>query len=211
MSGMIGKKLGMTSIFDDSGRNIVCTVVEAGPNTVTQVKTQDGSDGYDAVQLAFDERKSKRTPKALTGHFDKVGTSPKRKVKEFRDFGQDVNAGEEVAVSTLFAEGEIIDVVGTSKGKGFQGVVKRHGFAGVGMQTHGQHNRGRAPGSIGASSWPSRVFKGTRMAGRMGNDRVKVKNLRVVRILADSHLILIKGAIPGPKGSYVELHKKQAS
>ncbi len=211
MSGMIGKKLGMTSVFDDAGRNIVCTVVEAGPNTVTQIKTQDGKDGYDAVQLAFDDKKEKRTTKALQGHFGKVGATPKRKVTEFRAFTNDVTAGDELRVDALFAEGETIDVVGTSKGKGFQGVVKRHGFHGVGMQTHGQHNRGRAPGSIGQSSSPSRVFKGTRMAGRMGSDRVKVKNLRVVRILADSNLILIKGAIPGPKGSYVELHKKQAS
>ncbi len=211
MSGMIGKKLGMTSIFDDAGRNIVCTVVEAGPNAVTHVKTAEGKDGYSAVQMAFGEKKEKRTTKALKGHFDKAGTSPKRKVLEFRDFTADVSLGDEVRVESLFAEGETIDVVGTSKGKGFQGVVKRHGFGGVGMQTHGQHNRQRAPGSIGASSWPSRVFKGTRMAGRMGSDRVKVKNLRVVRILADSNLILIKGAIPGPKGSFVELHKKQAS
>lgn len=211
MSGMIGKKLGMTSIFDDAGRNIVCTVVEAGPNAVTHVKTEDGKDGYSAVQLGYGEKKDKHTTKALQGHFAKAGTAPKRKLVEFRNYSADVSLGDELRVDALFAEGETIDVVGTSKGKGFQGVVKRHGFSGVGMGTHGQHNRQRAPGSIGASSWPSRVFKGTRMAGRTGGDRVKVKNLRVVRILADSNLILIKGAIPGPKGSFVELLKKQAS
>lgn len=211
MSGMIGKKIGMTSVFDDAGRSIVCTVVEAGPNVVTQVKTEDGKDGYAAVQLAFGEKRVKSTTMALQGHFKAASTTPKRKLVEFRDFAIDAALGAEVTVDAFFAEGELIDVVGVSKGKGFQGVVKRHGFSGVGMQTHGQHNRGRAPGSIGASSSPSRVFKGMRMAGRMGNDRVKVKNLQVVRILADSNLILIKGAIPGPKGSYVELMKKAAA
>ena len=208
MSGIIGKKLGMTSVFDAAGNNIVCTVIEAGPNVVTQVK-DDATDGYTAVQLAFGDKKAKRTSKALQGHFDKAGTTPKRKLSEFKNFTQEVALGDEVRVADLFAEGEIVDVVGISKGKGFQGVVKRHGFGGVGMATHGQHNRGRAPGSIGQSSDPSRVFKGMRMAGRMGSDRVKVKNLRVVRILADHNLILIKGAVPGPKNAFVEVLKKQ--
>jgi large subunit ribosomal protein L3 len=210
MSGIIGKKLGMTSIFDATGRNIVCTVVEAAPNAVTQIKTSEGADGYNAVQLGYDERPERRTTKALQGHFARTGASPKRKLVEFRNFNGDVEEGGTVGVSDLFAEGEKIDVVGTSKGKGFQGVVKRHGFSGVGMATHGQHNRQRAPGSIGMASTPSRVFKGMKMAGRTGNDRVKVKNLVVARILADSNLILVKGAIPGPKGGYVELHKQAA-
>lgn len=208
MSGMIGRKLGMTSVFDEAGNDVVCTVIEAGPNLVTQVKAEDGRDGYDAVQLGFGEKKVKRTSRALQGHFEAAGTGPKRKLTEFRDFGADVSLGDEVRVEEVFQEGEKIDVVGTSKGKGFQGVVKRHGFGGVGMRTHGQHNRQRAPGSIGQSSDPSRVFKGMRMAGRMGGDRVKVKNLRVVRVLPEHDLILIKGAVPGPKNSFVELHKK---
>lgn len=209
MSGIVGKKIGMTSIFDAAGNNVPCTVILAGPNVVTQVKAADGSDGYDAVQVAFDEKKEKRTTQAMRGHFGKAGTTPKRKVTEFRSYALDVELGDEVRVDQLFAEGEEIDVVGVSKGKGFQGVVKRHGFSGVGMRTHGQHNRERAPGSIGASSDPSRVFKGMRMGGRTGGDRVKVKNLRVARILADQNLILIRGAVPGPKNSYVEIHKKQ--
>ena len=208
MSGMIGKKLGMTSVFDETGRNIVCTVILAEPNVVTQVKTSDGNDGYDAVQLAAFEGREKRTSKAQQGHFKAAGTGPKRKLREFRDFTLDVEQGASVAVDAIFTEGETIDVVGLSKGKGFQGVMDRHGFGGVGGATHGQHNRLRAPGSIGASSDPSRVFKGTRMAGRTGGDRVKIKNLRVVRILADSNLILVRGAVPGAKGSYVELLKK---
>ena len=208
MSGMIGKKLGMTSVFDAAGNSVVCTVIEAGPNLVTQVKAEDGRDGYNAVQLGFGEKKPKRTSRALQGHFEAAGTGPKRKLTEFRDFAGDVALGDEVRAEDVFVEGEKIDVVGTSKGKGFQGVVKRHGFGGVGMQTHGQHNRQRAPGSIGQSSDPSRVFKGMRMAGRMGGDRIKVKNLRVVRILPDHNLVLVSGAVPGPKNSYVELHKK---
>ena len=208
MSGIIGRKLGMTSVFDEAGNSVVCTVIEAGPNLVTQVKTEDGRDGYNAVQFGFGEKKAKRTSKALQGHFEAAGTGPKRKVTEFRNFAGDVALGDEVRAEDLFQEGEKIDVVGTSKGKGFQGVVKRHGFGGVGMQTHGQHNRQRAPGSIGQSSDPSRVFKGMRMAGRMGGNRVKVKNLRVVRILPDHDLILVSGAVPGPKNSFVELHKK---
>lgn len=210
MSGIIGKKLGMTSIFDATGRNIICTVVEAAPNAVTQIKTTDGVDGYDAVQLAYDERPERRTTKAMQGHFARTGATPKRKVIEFRNFAGDAEEGGTVSITDLFVEGEKIDVTGTSKGKGFQGVVKRHGFSGVGGSTHGQHNRQRAPGSIGMASTPSRVFKGMKMAGRTGNDRVTVKNLVVARILADSNLILVKGAIPGAKGGYVELHKQPA-
>lgn len=208
MSGMIGKKIGMTSIFDDQGRNIPCTVIEATPNVVTHVKQADGNDGYTAIQLAFGEKKAKSTSKALQGHFDKAGTTPKRKVKEFKRFADELALGDEVRVEDLFAEGEIIDVRGVSKGKGFQGVVRRHGFRGVGDRTHGQHNRERAPGSIGQSSDPSRVYKGMRMGGQMGNDTVKIKNLRVVRILPDHNLILVKGAVPGPKNGFVELYKK---
>jgi large subunit ribosomal protein L3 len=208
MGGMIGKKLGMTSVFDAVGNNVICTVIEAGPNVVTQVKTEDGKDGYAAVQLGFGEKKAKRTTKALQGHFEVAGTTPKKKVVEFTPYDEEVALGDELHVADVFVEGELVDVVGTSKGKGFQGVVKRHGFGGVGMQTHGQHNRQRAPGSIGASSDPSRVFKGMRMAGRMGNARVKVKNLRVVRILPEHNLLLVKGAIPGPKNGYVEIYKK---
>lgn len=208
MSGMIGRKVGMTSIFDDQGRNIPCTVIEATPNVVTHVKQADGNDGYTAIQLAFGEKKAKNMSKALQGHFDKAGTTPKRKVKEFKRFADELALGDEVRVEDLFAEGEIIDVRGVSKGKGFQGVVRRHGFRGVGDRTHGQHNRERAPGSIGQSSDPSRVYKGMRMGGQMGNDTVKIKNLRVVRILPDHNLILVKGAVPGPKNSFVELYKK---
>jgi large subunit ribosomal protein L3 len=210
MSGIVGKKVGMTSIFDAAGNNVPCTVILAGPNVVTQVKEADGPDGYAAVQLAFDEKKEKRTTSALKGHFGKAGTTPKRKLVEMRDFSVDVGLGDEVTVDQVFAEGEIVDVVGTSKGKGFQGVVRRHGFGGVGGRTHGQHNRERAPGSIGAGSDPSRVFKGMRMGGRMGNDRVKVKNLQVVRVLPDQNVILIKGAVPGARNSYVVIHKKQS-
>lgn len=208
MSGMIGKKVGMTSVFDDEGNNIPCTVIEAGPNVVTQVKREDGADGYDAVQLAYGDRKAKRTPMAMQGHFEKAGAAPKKKVKEFRPFPLDVELGDEVLLEDLFEEGELVDVVGISKGKGFQGVVRRHGFRGVGMRTHGQHDRERAPGSIGASSDPSRVFKGMRMGGRMGNQRTKIQNLEVVRILPEHNAILIKGSVPGPKGGFVEIYKK---
>lgn len=207
MSGLIGRKLGMTSIFNSAGNQVVCTVIETGQNVVTQIRT-DEVDGYSAVQIGFGEKKEKRTTKALKGHFAKAGTTPKRKLVEFRGYDADVNLGQEVSASDLFTEGEKIDIVGISKGKGFQGVVKRHGFGGVGMQTHGQHNRGRAPGSIGQSSYPSRVFKGTRMHGRTGNERVKVKNLQIVQILPEHNLILVKGAVPGPKGAFLELHKK---
>ncbi|HET6568488.1 MAG TPA: 50S ribosomal protein L3 [Rhodothermales bacterium] len=207
MSGIIGKKLGMTSVFNPAGNQVVCTVIEASPNVVTQIRTEE-TDGYEAVQLGFGDKKERRTSKALQGHFAKAKTTPKRKLTEFRGFGIDVELGQEVALGDVFTEGERINVVGTSKGKGFQGVVKRHGFGGVGMRTHGQHNRARHPGSIGQSSYPSRVFKGTRMHGRTGSDRVKVKNLQVVQILPEHNLILVKGAVPGPKGSFLELHKR---
>ena len=201
MKGIIGKKLGMTSVFNEDGKNIPCTVVEAGPCTVTQVKTME-NDGYNAVQLGYGEKAEKRTNKALTGHFKAAKTSPKQKLIEFRDYELDVAEGATVTAD-IFEEGEIIQVTGRSKGKGFQGVVKRHGFGGVGMGTHGQHNRMRAPGSIGQASTPSRVFKGIKMGGRMGQDRVTTKNLEVVKVLADKNLILVKGSVPGAKGSYV--------
>lgn len=208
MSGMLGTKIGMTSIFDDAGNDVPCTVIQAGPNVVTQVKDAGGDDGYNAVQLAFEDKKEKQTTKAMQGHFDRAGTTPKRYIKEFRKFDLEVALGDEVRVEEVFEEGELIDVLGVSKGKGFQGVVRRHGFRGVGDRTHGQHNRERAPGSIGASSDPSRVFKGMRMAGRMGNQRAKVQNLRVMQILPDHNLILVKGSVPGPKGGTIELYKK---
>lgn len=205
MLGLIGKKVGMTSIFDVDGKIIPCTVVEAGPCVVTQVKTIE-VDGYAAVQLSFDEKREKSTTSALKGHFEKAKTTPKRKVVEFRNFEAEKQLGENIGVD-VFAEGDFVDVIGTSKGKGFQGVVKRHGFGGVGGQTHGQHNRLRHPGSLGASSWPSRVMKGMRMAGRTGGAQVKIQNLQVVKIYPEKNLILIKGAIPGSKGSYVIVEK----
>ncbi len=208
MNGLIGKKVGMTNIFDAKGRNVACTVIEVGPCVVTQVKTED-TDGYNALQLAFGESKMKNTPRPLIGHFKQAGTGPKSKVVEFRDFNLvQKSLGDIVKVDELFAEGDKLDAVGTSKGKGFQGVVKRHGFGGVGMQTHGQHNRLRAPGSVGASSFPSKVVKGLRMAGRDGGTRVKIKNLQVLKVLADRNLLLVKGAVPGHKGSIVILEKK---
>jgi large subunit ribosomal protein L3 len=214
MSGLIGRKLGMTSIFDANGNNLVCTVIEAGPNVVTQVKNVE-TDGYMAVQLAFGEKKEKRTTKALKGHFEAAGTTPKKVVAEFRsfrwNFEGEVKLGDTITVDQVFLEGDRVDVVGVSKGKGFQGVVKRHGFGGVGMATHGQHNRQRAPGSIGASSDPSRVYKGMRMHGQTGNKRVKVQNLLVVRILPEHNLILVQGAVPGPKNGYVRLYKNYLS
>jgi large subunit ribosomal protein L3 len=205
MLGIIGKKVGMTSVFSEDGKNIPCTVIEAGPCVVTQVKTEE-TDGYTACQLSFDDISEKHSTKGQMGHFAKADTTPKRKVMEFRDWSGEQKIGETVDVS-IFEEGEYVDVVGTSKGKGFQGVVKRHGFAGVGDATHGQHNRLRAPGSIGACSTPSRVFKGMRMAGRMGGDRVKMINLEIVKILADKNVVLVKGAVPGTKGSYVIIEK----
>jgi large subunit ribosomal protein L3 len=207
MSGIIGKKIGMTSIFGANGKYIPCTVIEAGPCVVTQVKTLE-KDGYASVQLAFDEKKEKHTSSAMKGHFAKSSTTPKRKLVEFKGFEQEKNLGEVVNVE-LFAEGDFVDVVGTSKGKGFQGVVKRHGFSGVGHanKSHGQHDRERAPGSLGASSWPSRVFKGMRMAGRMGGERVKSLNLEVVKVIPEKNLIVIKGSVSGSKGSYVTIEK----
>lgn len=197
----------MTSIFDEAGRNVACTVVEAGPCVVTQVKTQE-TDGYNAIQVGFDDAKVKNVSQPMRGHFDKAKASPKRKLVEFRDFNvTDKQLGDILKVEEVFAEGEMVNAVGTTKGKGFQGVVKRHGFAGVNDATHGQHNRQRAPGSIGAASYPARVFKGMRMAGRTGGDRVKINNLRVLKIFPEQNLILVKGAIPGHKGSYVILEK----
>ena len=206
MPGIIGKKIGMTSLFTPDGKNIPCTLIEAGPCVVTQVKTIE-HDGYSAVQLGYGEKKAKNTNKPLAGHFAKAGTTPKKKLVEFRlDDTSAYSAGGTVDASS-FAEGEFVDVVGISKGKGFQGVVKRYNFQGVGGQTHGQHNRLRHPGSIGAASWPSRVFKGMRMGGRMGNDRVKIQNLKVMRVVADKNLILVSGSVPGAKNGYVVLEK----
>lgn len=205
MSGIIGKKVGMTSIYDAEGRNIPCTVIEAGPCVVTQIRTEE-KDGYSAVQLAFDEAREKNTSASLKGHFAKAKTTPKRKLVEFKTFPDEKQLGDVVTVS-IFQEGDYIDVVGTSKGKGFQGVMKRHGFGGVGGATHGQHNRLRAPGSLGASSWPSRVFKGTRMAGRTGGDRVKIQNLQVLKVYEEQNLLVVSGSIPGAKGSYVIVDK----
>jgi large subunit ribosomal protein L3 len=204
MPGIIGRKVGMTSVYSAEGKAMPCTVIEAGPCVVTQVKTQD-RDGYEAVQLGFGDRKEKNTPNAMKGHFKKAKTDPKSKLAEFKGFSE-LNLGDTVDVN-IFSEGEFVAVVGTSKGKGFQGVVKRHNFAGVGQATHGQHNRLRAPGSIGAASYPARVFKGMRMGGQMGNERVKMENLQVLRVLADKNLIIVKGSIPGSKGSTVLIEK----
>ena len=207
MSGLIGKKLGMTSIYDENGKNIPCTVLEAGPCYVTQVKTLE-KDGYEAIQLAFDDAKEKNTPNAMKKHFEKAGVTPKRIVREFTRFEKGVRKqyGEELRVD-VFEEGEFVDVIGYSKGRGFQGVVKRHGFGGVGGTTHGQRNRMRAPGAIGACSYPARVFKGTRMAGRMGNQRVKMINLQIMKIVLEKNLVLVKGAVPGSNGSYVFIER----
>jgi len=205
MSGIIGKKVGMTSIFDETGKNIPCTVIEAGPCVVTQVKSVE-TDGYAAIQLAYEDKKEKHTSGPLKGHFSKAGTTPKKKLVEFKPFEGQKSLGDTITVE-VFAAGDFVGVVGTSKGKGFQGVVKRHGFGGVGMQTHGQHNRLRAPGSLGASSWPSRVFKGMRMAGQTGNSRVKVQNLEVLKVYTEQNLLVVKGSIPGAKGSFVIIDK----
>jgi len=205
MSGLIGKKIGMTSIFDENGKNIPCTVIEAGPCVVTQVRTK-AVDGYEAFQLGFDDKTEKHATKADLGHFKKAGTSAKKKVVEFQEFEMEYKLGDLITVD-LFSEGEFVDVQGVSKGKGFQGVVKRHGFGGVGQATHGQHNRLRAPGSVGASSYPSRVFKGMRMAGRMGGENVKIQNLRVLKVVSEKNLLVVKGAIPGCKNSYVIIQK----
>ena len=204
MPGIIGRKVGMTSIYSAEGKATPCTVIEAGPCVVTQVKTQD-RDGYDAIQLGFGERKEKNTPNAMKGHFKKANTTPKSKLAEFKGFGE-LNLGDVVDAS-VFAEGEFVAVAGTSKGKGFQGVVRRHGFGGVGQATHGQHNRLRAPGAIGACSYPARVFKGMKMAGQMGNKRVMMENLQVLKVLTDKNLIVVKGSIPGAKGSTVTIEK----
>ena len=206
MPGLIGKKVGMISVFGADGKNVPCTVVEAGPCVVTQVRTVE-TDGYSAIQLAYDEKKEKQTSKALKGHFEKAGTTPKKKVIEFEaDFAGDLKLGDVLTVADVFTEDvKFVDVVGTSKGKGFQGVVKRHGFAGVGGETHGQHNRLRHPGSMGASSWPSRVFPGMRMAGHMGSERVKVFNLEVLKVIPENNLLIVKGSVPGAKGSYIIL------
>jgi large subunit ribosomal protein L3 len=205
MSGLIGKKIGMTSLYDASGKNIPCTVIEAGPCVVTQVKTKD-QDGYDAIQLAYEDKKDKKTSKALQGHFKKAGTTPKKYLAEFSRFEERKQFGD-ILEADVFIEGEFIDVVGWSKGKGFQGVVKRYNFKGVNDQTHGQHNRERAPGSIGASSYPSRVFKGMRMAGRHGGQRVKMINLQVLKIDKEKNLLVVKGSVPGPNGSYLILER----
>jgi large subunit ribosomal protein L3 len=204
MPGIIGKKVGMTSIYSAEGKSLPCTVIEAGPCVVTQIKTQD-RDGYEAVQLGYGEKKEKNTPNALKGHFKKANTTPKAKLVEFKGF-DNVNLGDAIEAN-LFEEGEYVNVVGTSKGKGFQGVVRRHGFGGVGQSTHGQHNRLRAPGSIGACSYPARVFKGMRMAGQMGNKRVVMENLEILKVLAEKNLIIVKGSIPGPKGGTITIMK----
>ena len=205
MSGLIGKKVGMTSIFDENGKNIPCTIIEAGPCVVTQVRTKE-VDGYDALQLGFDDKAEKRATKAELGHFKKAGTSVKKKVVEFQGFEDNYKLGDTITVD-FFTEGESVDITGVSKGKGFQGVVRRHGFGGVGQTTHGQHNRLRAPGSVGASSYPSRVFKGMRMAGRMGAEKVTVQNLKVLKVVAEKNLLVVKGCIPGHKNAYVTIHK----
>jgi large subunit ribosomal protein L3 len=201
MKGIIGKKLGMTSVFEPNGKQTACTIIEAGPCVVTQKKTVD-TDGYDALQIAFGEAKEKNTPKAMLNHFAKAETSPKSIVKEIRNCSVDKQVGESITCE-IFTEGDKVSVIGTTKGKGFQGVVKRHGFSGVGEASHGQHDRQRAPGSVGGSSYPSRVFKGMRMAGRMGGDRVKVKALRVVKVFPEQNYILVSGSVPGHIGSIV--------
>lgn len=206
MSGIIGKKVGMTTIFNAEGQAVPCTLIEAGPCVVTQVRTEE-KDGYSAIQLGYGEKKEKNTSRPLVGHFKKAGTTPKRKLIEFKEFEKEYSLGETIRVEDVFAEGDFLDITGNSKGRGFQGVVKRHGFAGVGGQTHGQHNRGRHPGSIGACSFPSRVFKGVRMGGRMGNTRTTIQNLKVLKVLTEQNLIVVNGSIPGAKNGYITLHK----
>lgn len=205
MSGLIGRKIGMTSLFDENGKNIPCTVIEAGPCVVTQVRTEE-VDGYTALQLGFDDKTEKSALKAEVGHAKKAGTTVKSKLAEFKDFDEDYKLGDVITVD-LFREGEFVDVTASSKGKGFQGVVKRHGFAGVGQATHGQHNRLRAPGSIGAASYPARVFKGMRMAGRMGNETVTIQNLRILKVMPEKNLVVVKGCVPGHKNAYVLITK----
>ena len=206
MQGLIGRKVGMTSIFDEQGKNIACTVIQAGPCVVTQIKTEE-TDGYNAVQIGFGEKKEKNTTQPLQGHFKNANTTPKSKIVEYRDCELDVKLGDTLTIEDLFEEGEGINIIGTSKGKGFQGVVKRHSFRGVNDATHGQHNRQRAPGSIGAASYPAKVIKGMKMAGRTGGKRVKVRNLYVVKMFPDKNLLLVSGAIPGHKGAYVIIEK----
>lgn len=206
MNGILGRKIGMTSFYDTEGRNVACTVIEAGPCVVTQVKTSD-TDGYHAVQLGFGDKSEKRTTKPMMGHFAQANTTPKKYVVEFRDFDLDKGLGDELVVDEVLEEGDLVNVVGTSIGKGFQGVVKRHGFAGVGDATHGQHNRQRSPGSIGAASYPAKVIKGMKMGGQMGNKRVKIKNLKVLKLHPEKNLLVLKGAIPGHNGSFVIIEK----
>lgn len=206
MSGLIGRKIGMTSFFSADGQLVGCTVIEAGPCVVTQVKTKE-KDGYEAVQLGFGEAKEKNTPMPLLGHFRKAGTTPKRKLAEFKGFEKELKLGDVLSVQDVFAEGDLVDVVGISKGKGFQGVVKRHGFAGVGGRTHGQHNRERHPGSMGPGSTPGHVFKGRRMAGRTGNQRVKIQNLKVLKIIPEKNILVVKGSVPGANNSFVLIEK----
>ncbi|THG45394.1 50S ribosomal protein L3 [Muribaculum caecicola] len=205
MPGLLGKKIGMTSVFSADGKNVPCTVIEVGPCVVTQVKTVE-TDGYAAIQLGFEDKKEKHTSCPMQGHFKKAGVTPKRYLAEFKGFDKEYALGEQITVE-MFSEEDFVDIVGTSKGKGFQGVVKRHGFGGVGQATHGQHNRARKPGSIGACSYPAKVFKGMRMAGHMGNERVTVQNLQVIKVIADHNLLLIKGSVPGHKGSILLIEK----
>ncbi len=205
MPGLLGKKIGMTSVFSADGKNVPCTVIEVGPCVVTQVKTAE-KDGYEALQLGFEDKKDKHTTKPQIGHFKKAGVTPKRHLAEFKGFDSAYKMGDSIGVD-FFNDTEFVDIVGTSKGKGFQGVVKRHGFGGVGQATHGQHNRLRAPGSIGACSYPAKVFKGMRMAGQMGNERVTIQNLQILKIMPEHNLLLIKGSIPGSKGSIVIIEK----
>jgi large subunit ribosomal protein L3 len=209
MPGLIGKKIGMTSLYSAAGKNIPCTILEVGPCVVTQLRTLE-KDGYEAVQLGFGEKSEKRTSKAMQGHFKRAGVAPMKKLAEFRNFEKELQPGDQLKVDDIFAEGEFVSVIGTTKGKGFQGVVKRHGFGGVGQATHGQHNRLRAPGSIGAASTPSRVFKGMRMAGQMGNTRVTIENLEIVKVLSEDGVLVVKGAVPGHRGSTVVIRKPEA-
>ena len=205
MPGVLGKKIGMTSVFSADGKNVPCTVIEVGPCVVTQIKTVE-SDGYEAIQLGFEQKKDKHTTKPMAGHFSKAGVAPQRYLAEFKGFGE-YKLGDTITVDGMFAESDFVDIQGTSKGKGFQGVVKRHGFGGVGQSTHGQHNRQRKPGSIGACSYPAKVFKGMRMAGQMGNEKVTVQNLQVLKVIPEHNLLMIKGSIPGSKGSIVIIEK----
>jgi large subunit ribosomal protein L3 len=209
MPGLIGRKIGMTAIFNDAGKNIPCTVIEVEPNVVTQLRTEE-KDGYTAVQLGYGDRKDSSTTQAMAGHFKKAGVTPRQKLVEFSGFKNELNLGDQVKVDDIFAEGEFVSVIGTTKGRGFQGVVRRHGFAGVGQATHGQHNRMRAPGSIGAASTPARVYKGMRMAGQMGNVRATIENLKVVKVLSEEGLLLVQGAVPGHKGATVVIRKPEA-